>query len=149
MHVHLIWNDAAVVAILVDVVAPGKHALSRLKKELVIWLVTAGRDRRPQAVPVWFLWDGKSFLIYAQPGIKVRHVKANPYVELHLNSDAVGDDVVRASGYATIPKSQPPAHRVPAYMRKYRDHIEGLGMTVESFAEQYRYPIRVRRLRFR
>jgi PPOX class probable F420-dependent enzyme len=127
---------------------PSKRVQSRLKKEIVIWLVTAGRDRKPQAVPVWFLWDGKSFLIYAQPGIKVRHVKANPFVELHLNSDFVGDDVVRVSGYATIPKSQPPAHREPAYVRKYRDQIEGLGMTVESFAEQYPFPIRVRRLRF-
>ncbi len=129
--------------------ALSRHVQSRLKKELVIWLVTAGRDRHPQAVPVWFLWDGKSFLIYAQPGVKVRHVKANPYVELHLNSDSVGDDLVRVSGYATIPKSQPPAHKEPAYVRKYRGDIEGLGMTVESFAEQYPYPIRVRRLRFR
>jgi PPOX class probable F420-dependent enzyme len=129
-------------------VALVRHVQSRLKKEIVIWLVTAGRDRKPQAVPVWFLWDGKSFLIYAVAGIKVRHVKANPYVELHLNSDFVGDEVVRVSGYATIPKSQPPAHREPAYVRKYRDQIEGLGMTVESFAEQYLYPIRVRRLRF-
>ncbi len=135
-------------AILVVVVAPGKHALSRLKNELVIWLVTTGRDRRPQAVPVWFLWDGKSFLIYAVPGVKVRHVKANPYVELHLNSDEVGGDLVRVSGYATVPKSQSPAHRVPTYIRKYRDQIEGLGMTVESFSEQYQYPIRVRRVRF-
>jgi len=131
------------------VVAPGRHVQSRLKKELVIWLVTTGRDLHPQAVPVWFLWDGKSFLIYAQPGVKVRHVKANPYVELHLNSDEVGDDLVRVSGYAIIPKSQAPAHREPAYMRKYRSHIQGLGMTGESFAEQYPYPIRVRRLRFR
>lgn len=128
--------------------ALARHVQSRLKNEIVIWLVTAGRDRHPQAVPVWFLWDGKSFLIYAQPGIKVRHVKSNPYVELHLNSDEVGDDLVRVSGYATIPKSQPPAHRERAYVRKYRDQIEGLGMTVESFAEQYPYPIRVRRLRF-
>jgi len=128
---------------------PSKHVQSRLKKEIVIWLVTAGRDRRPQAVPVWFLWDGTSFLIYAQPGTKVQHVKANPFVEVHLNSDPVGDDVVRVSGYATIPKSQPPAHKEPAYMRKYRDQIEGLGMTAEDFAKQYPYPIRVRRLRFR
>jgi PPOX class probable F420-dependent enzyme len=129
-------------------VAIARHVQSRLKNEIVIWLVTAGRDRKPQAVPVWFVWDGKSFLIYAQPGIKVRHVRANPYVELHLNSDPVGDDVVRVSGYATIPKSQPPAYREPAYVRKYRDQIEGLGMTVESFADQYPYPIRIRRLRF-
>src|SRR4029077_6036093 len=120
----------------------------RLKKDLVIWLVTAGRDRHPQAVPVWFLWDGKSFLIHRHPGRKVRHVNANPYGELPLNSDEVGDDLVRVSGYATIPKSQAPAPRERAYVRKYRRHIEGLGMTAESFAVQYPHPIRVRRLRF-
>ena len=127
---------------------PSKHVQGRLKKEIVIWLVTAGRDGRPQAVPVWFLWDGRSFLIYAAPGIKVGHVQSNPYVELHLNSDPVGDGVVRVSGFATIPKSQPPANKEPAYMRKYRDHIEGLAMSIEDFAKQYPYPIRVRRLRF-
>src|SRR5438034_8066750 len=79
-----------------------RHTESRLKKEIVIWLVTAGADRKPQAVPVWFLWDGKSFLIHARDGIKVRHLRANPNVELHLNSDEVGDDLVRASGQATI-----------------------------------------------
>ena len=125
-----------------------RHVQSRLKKELVIWLVTAGSDRRPQAVPVWFLWDGKSFLIYAQPGVKVRHVKANPFVELHLNSDEAGDEVVRVSGYATIPKSHPPSNKEPAYMRKYLGPIKGLGMTAEGFAERYHYGIRVRRLRF-
>jgi PPOX class probable F420-dependent enzyme len=128
--------------------AVDKHTGSRLKKENVIWLVTAGRDRKPQGVPVWFLWDGRSFLIYAQPGIKVRHVKENPYVELHLNSDPAGDDLVRASGYATITKSLPPATKVPAYIRKYRQQILDLGMSVEDFAEQYPYPIRVRRVRF-
>jgi len=130
------------------VTAPSKHVESRLKKEIVIWLVTAGRDRRPQSVPVWYLWDGKSFLIYAQPGIKVRHVRENPYVELHLNTDEAGNVVIRASGYATIPKSQPPAHRESAYLRKYRRQILDLGMSVEDFAGRYGYPIRVRRVRF-
>ena len=64
----------------------------------MVWLVTAGPDRRPQAVPVWFLWDGKSFLIYAQPGTKVRHIRANPQVQVHLNTDESGNEVVRASG---------------------------------------------------
>src|SRR5229473_2991742 len=83
------WNDAAVVAILVDVVAPGKHALSRLKKELVIWLETTGRDRRPQAVPVWFLWDGKSFLIYAVPGFNDWHGKASAQLSFPIRSSEV------------------------------------------------------------
>ncbi len=125
-----------------------RHTQARLKKEIVIWLVTAGRDAHPQAVPVWFLWDGKSFLIYALPGVKVRDVRANPYVELHLNSDEVGDEIVRVSGQATIPKSHPPAHKVPAYLRKYRSQITGLGMKPEDFSERYKYPIRVTRLKF-
>jgi len=125
-----------------------RHTQSRLKRENAIWLVTAGRDLQPQAVPVWYLWDGTSFLIYAQPGIKVRHVRENPNVELHLNSDDAGEDVVRVTGSATIPKSQLPANKERAYLRKYRSQILNLGISVEDFAAKYRYPIRVRRLRF-
>lgn len=122
-----------------------RHVQSRLKSERVIWLVTTGKDLRPQAVLVWFYWDGKSLLIQAQPGIKVRHVRENPHVELHLNSDEVGDDVVRASGYATIARSARPSL---GYARKYRRAIENLGMTVDAFFEQYSNPIRASRLKF-
>jgi PPOX class probable F420-dependent enzyme len=125
-----------------------RHTQSRLKKDLVVWLVTVGLDRRPQAVPVWFWWDGKSsFLIYSQPGRKVRDLQANPNVELHLNSDPVGDDVVRVSGTATVSKSQPAADKA-AYLRKYSASIKDIGMTPAEFFGQYPFPIRVRRLRF-
>jgi PPOX class probable F420-dependent enzyme len=119
---------------------------ARLKKELVIWFVTSGMDARPQAVPVWFLFEGDSFLIYSQPGIKERHVRENPHVELHLNTDATGDIVVRVSGTARISRTDPPAYKVPAYVRKYRNQIKGFGWTPEVFAEKYPYAIRVRRL---
>jgi len=122
-----------------------RHVESRLKKESVIWLVTAGKDRRPQAVPVWFLWDGKSVLVYAQPGVKVNHIRSNASVELHLNE--IDDDIVRASGYATI-ASRPPAHKNPAYVRKYGSQIKGFGWTPEEFARRYPNVIRVRRLKF-
>jgi PPOX class probable F420-dependent enzyme len=124
-----------------------RHALSRLKKEIVIWLVTAGADRKPQAVPVWFLFDGRSFLVYAQDGVKVRDVQANPRVELHLNSDEVGDDVVRVAGEARIETRRP--QKLPdAYTRKYGREIKRLGTTPQSFLETYHNAIRVRRLRF-
>ena len=74
---------------------PSREIQSRLNKEQVIWFVTASPDGKPQAVPVWFLWDGDSFLIYSAPGIKARHVRANPNVELHLNTDEAGDVVIR------------------------------------------------------
>lgn len=124
-----------------------RHTESRLKKEKVIWFVTASKDAHPQAVPVWFVWDGKSFIIHAQDGIKVRHLRENPYVELHLNSDEVGDDVVRISGRATLIQ-KPGAHENAAYLRKYGRDIRDLGMTPEGFSETYRNVISVKRLKF-
>jgi PPOX class probable F420-dependent enzyme len=121
---------------------------SRIKKELVIWFVTAGKDLRPQAVPVWFLFEGDSFLIYSAPGIKARHVRENPNVELHLNSDKVGDVVVRVAGKARISRTEPPAHRTRTYIRKYGDQIKGFGWTPEEFSRRYPHAIRVRDLKF-
>jgi len=117
-----------------------RHVESRLKKESVIWLVTASKDGRPQAVPVWFLWDGKSFLIFAQHGAKVDHIRANPHVELHLNE--IDDDIIRASGRATLAKS-PQAHTIPAYVRKYGSQIKGFGWRPEEFSRRYPNVIRV------
>ena len=125
-----------------------RHTQSRLKKDLVIWIVTAGKDRRPHAVPVWFWWDGKTFLIYAVPGQKTRNVRENPYVELHLNSDLVGDDLVRIEGRATIPRDQPPAEKVRGYVRKYAQSIKDLGMSPQQFAGEYSVPIRIRPTKF-
>src|SRR5438445_12465416 len=90
LHSHLLHRPySAIFRAAPNYLQVDRHVDSRLKKEAVVWLVTAGRDRRPQAVPVWFLWDGRSFLIYAaaQPGTKVRHIRSNPYVELHTNTD--------------------------------------------------------------
>jgi PPOX class probable F420-dependent enzyme len=125
-----------------------RHVQARLKKELVAWFVTVGANSKPQAVPVWFLWDGRSFLVYSQDGVKARHVQANPNVELHLNSDEAGDDLVRVSGEARI-ESTRPARLAPAYVRKYARSIKGLDMTPASFLETYHNAIRVRRLRYR
>ncbi len=127
---------------------PSKHEVTRLKRELVIWIVTVGRDGHPHAVPVWFWWDGESFLIFAVPGQKVRDIQANPNVALHLNTDPVGDDVLRIDGTARIDPKHPPANKVAGYLRKYRENIEGIGMTPQSFAEQYHHAIRVRPTRF-
>ena len=120
---------------------------TRLKKELVIWFVTAGEELRPQAVPVWFLYEGDSFLIYSAPGVKERHVRQNPNVELHLNTDEVGDVVVRISGKAQISGTEPPAHENKTFMRRYGDQIKGFGWTPEEFTRRYPHPIRVRDLK--
>ena len=125
-----------------------RQTRSRLKNDLVIWLVTAGKDRRPHAVPVWFWWDGKTFLIYAVRGQKTRSIRENSYVELHLNSDDAGNDVVRVEGRATIPLDQAPAEQVRGYVRKYAESIKDLGLSPRQFAGEYNVPIRVRPTKF-
>ena len=127
---------------------PSKHVVTRLKRELVIWLATAGRDGVPHVVPVWFWWDGESILIYAVPGQKVRDIQSNPNVALHLNTDPVGEDVVRMDGTAKIDPRLPPAYRVPGYVRKYRDQIKGFDWTPKVFSDQYHFAILVKPTRF-
>jgi PPOX class probable F420-dependent enzyme len=127
---------------------PAKHVETRLKREPVIWIATAGRDGHPHVVPVWFLWDGKSFVIYAVPGQKVRDIEANPNVALHLNTDPVGEDVVRLDGTAKIDPKQPPAYKVPNYVRKYREQIKVFDWTPKVFSDQYHVAIRVKPTRF-
>ena len=127
----------------------GKRVQRRLENDEVIWLATVGSDNRPHAVPVWFWWDGDTFLIYSIPGQKVRDLRANPNVQLHLNTDRSGDFVVRFDGVATIVADQPPANRVPKYLAKYRERINGFGWTPKYFADQYHIAIRVRPTRLR
>jgi PPOX class probable F420-dependent enzyme len=127
----------------------GKHIQRRLEKELIIWLATSGIEGRPHAVPVWYLWDGDSFLIYSLPGQKVRDIEANPKVALHFNSTNDGGDVVRIDGDATRLRRHPPAYKVPDYVRKYASLIKSYGWTPESFSKDYNVVLRVRATRFR
>jgi PPOX class probable F420-dependent enzyme len=135
---------------LIDATTPaGKRVQRRLEKEIVIWLATTGAEGRPHAVPVWFEWDGESFLIYSVPGQKVNDIEANPKVTMNLNTTPNGGNVVRIDGDAKRLRRQPPAFRNPTYVRKYRALIKGYGWTPESFSHQYNVALRIRPTRLR
>ena len=122
----------------------------RLRAEPVAWLTTVRADGQPQSTPVWFLWDGETFLVYSQPGApKVGNVTANPRVSLHLNDDGTGDDVVSFEGAATVEPGTPRADRVEGYLAKYRAAIAALGYEPGPFARTYSTAIRVRPTRVR
>jgi PPOX class probable F420-dependent enzyme len=127
----------------------GKRVESRLRKEIIIWLATSGSEGRPHAVPVWFWWDGKSFLIYSVPGQKVRDIEANPKVALHLNTTPEGGDVVRIDGTGARLGRYPLAHKVPDYIRKYAPLIKSYHWTPESFSKDYHVALRIRPTHFR
>lgn len=128
----------------------GAHARERLEREEIIWLSTVRPDGQPQSVPVWFLWDGETFLIYSQPDVpKIRNIRGNPRVALSLNTDPGGEDVVRVEGTAALDADGPPVTSVPAYVEKYRAGIARIGSTPEAMAEGYSTAIRVTPTRYR
>jgi PPOX class probable F420-dependent enzyme len=122
----------------------------RLEREVVIWLVTVSPDGRPHPSPVWFLWDGDGFLVYSQPqAAKIPNIQANPRVALHLRGTETGDDIAIFEGSAELADDVERAHRIPAYLEKYREHIAGYGWSPEGFAGDYSRPIRVNPERLR
>jgi PPOX class probable F420-dependent enzyme len=117
----------------------------RLRRERVIWLTTVRPDGMPQPTPVWFLWDGDTFLVYSRPDArKIRNIAHDPKVALSLNCDEWGSEVVVIAGEATIDQTAPRADRMPAYLRKYREGIAQIDMTPESMASEYTVAIRVK-----
>ena len=68
----------------------GARADRRLREEEMIWLTTVRSDGQPQSVPVWFLRDGETFLIYSQPGRqKLKKIGRNARVGLHLTTRTI------------------------------------------------------------
>lgn len=124
----------------------GARVARRLRDETVIWLTTMGADGTPQPNPVWFLWDEheQTLLIYNQPTAKrLAHIRRNPKVALHFNSDEHGDDIVIITGEARISPDTPRADRVPAYLDKYRELIADINQTPESMAADYSVALRI------
>ena len=117
------------------------RALQRLDGERLIWFGTVGPDGFPHAVPVWFLVYDDRILILSEPKTaKVRNVRANPYALLHLEAGDDGEKLTLLQGTATV-SPKPTVEWLPAigaaYATKYDRGLAGLGLTVETMAEQY------------
>jgi PPOX class probable F420-dependent enzyme len=119
-----------------------------LDNEYFVWLTTVDSKGTPQPRPVWFIWDNNdSFLIFSQPtAYKVKHLQNNPKVSLNFNTeDQAGEKhVIIFVGEASFDTTVPPAHKIPAYLKKYKDGTEGLKMTPESFSNDYSVAIRIK-----
>jgi PPOX class probable F420-dependent enzyme len=124
----------------------GRVVERHLRDQYVIWLTTVDAKMTPQPRPVWFIWEGDTFLLFSQAKAhKVAHIQENPNVALHFNTDETGDKhVIVFTGEAFIDIESPPAHHVPAYFEKYKDGIAGLAMTPEEFSLEYSVAIKIR-----
>jgi PPOX class probable F420-dependent enzyme len=123
----------------------GVRAACRLENDQIVWLTTVGPDGTPQPSPVWFLWDGDTALIYSQPATpKLRNIERHPRVSLNFNCTPNGGDVVILTGDARVDSGAAPDRLDAAYAAKYADGIRSIGMTPDTFVQEYSVAIRIR-----
>ena len=127
----------------------GERVLQRLEHEIVIWLTTVSRDGTPQPNPVWFLWNGETFLIYSQPdAAKVHNITRSPKVSLHFEgADVVGGDVIVLTGEARVDLH---TGSIPqAYRQKYKEGLKIFGYTWDQMQAEYSAAIFIKPTKYR
>ena len=117
------------------------RALSRLESEQIAWIGTTGRDGYPHAVPIWFLWTEGRALVFSEPQTaKVRNLRENDRVLLHLEAGHDGEQLLVLQGTAAI-SPEPSAlwldRIAAAYTAKYDAWLQRLDLTTETMAERY------------
>ncbi|MEV0356889.1 TIGR03667 family PPOX class F420-dependent oxidoreductase [Nocardia sp. NPDC050697] len=122
----------------------GARVAERLESEQIVWLTTVGPSGTPQPNPVWFLWSDGTVLIFSKPDqAKVRNIRRNPRIALHLNSTATGGDVVVLTGTAHIEEVTPSDAETRALLAKYREGLASLDISGSEFSETYSAAIRI------
>jgi nitroimidazol reductase NimA-like FMN-containing flavoprotein (pyridoxamine 5'-phosphate oxidase superfamily) len=108
---------------------PWRKVDLRLRSLREIWVATATPDGRPDAVPVWFWWDGEyAYFSTKAHSRKARNIAAQPAVVLH-NGD--GADPILIKGDAAPVTDRDDLDRVDrAYAEKYVDPHSGAQATI-------------------
>ncbi|MFZ0214591.1 MAG: TIGR03667 family PPOX class F420-dependent oxidoreductase [Candidatus Dormiibacterota bacterium] len=129
----------------------GQRVARRLDTEPVIWLTSVGQDGTPQPNPVWFLWEGDSFVVYsAGSAHRNLHVRQRPRVSLHFDSDGKGSDIVVFLGTAEPADDLRSSDQNRDYQAKYGESIRrGPWKTAERFDRDYPVKLRIRVERIR
>jgi PPOX class probable F420-dependent enzyme len=94
-----------------------------------IWVSTTRPDGRPHAVPVWYLWDGKSiYFVTKRLSQKGRNLALQPWIIVHAGD---GDDAIILDGPVQVVEDPAEMQRVNAgYMEKYVDPHSGAKATI-------------------
>jgi PPOX class probable F420-dependent enzyme len=116
---------------------PWSNVDRRLRSMREIWIATASPKGRPDAVPVWFWWDGEAAYFTCKAGtVKPRNIAHEPNVVLH-NGD--GADPIILKGRAEPVTERAERERVDAaYREKYVDPHSGTQMTLTDEDAVYR-----------
>ena len=116
---------------------PWSNVDRRLASMREIWIATASPSGRPDAVPVWFWWDGRVAYFTCKAGtVKPRNIAHEANVVLH-NGD--GTDPIIVKGRAERVTDPAELEQVAAaYREKYVDPGSGAQAELTDEDEAYR-----------
>jgi PPOX class probable F420-dependent enzyme len=124
------------------------HVEERLRSDRMIWLTTVRPNGRPHTIPVWFVWENATLLIFSKAEAqKVRNLHQNHFAMLALDDTKNGSDVVILEGTAELLERGEGREVLEAYGEKYREGLQSIGVTAEQFTMLYSQPIRVTPIR--
>lgn len=128
--------------------------LERLEKEEYGFFITVRPDGRPHAVPVCFLYEHDSILIFSVPdSVKVRNIRGNPRVCLALESFGFEEYFsLVIEGSAELVDEPTNWLQYPPYDSKYlplSQRIFGSDHVPEEYAAQFSQAIRMTQLKIR
>jgi PPOX class probable F420-dependent enzyme len=129
----------------------GQRWASLLHDTPLIWFTTVDEAGVPHSLPLAFLWDeaDSTFLMYSMPEADrdhMRHLRHNPKVGLHFDSDRHSTDPIVLTGAGSLSTDDPPSDQVPAWVEKYQPLFSHMGMTMQQAAVIAPVALRVRPL---
>ncbi|MEO8230147.1 MAG: pyridoxamine 5'-phosphate oxidase family protein [Chloroflexota bacterium] len=129
--------------------APRPSIVVALQRSPVVWLSSVRPDGGPHVVPLWFLWDRRSILVFSKPGAqKVRNIRAEPRVMVAVGEPGLAFDVELVDAVAEL-AAQPTSRVLPdEFAHKYADLADRAGITFDRFAAIYEQPIWIRPTRW-
>lgn len=121
-----------------------QHIAERLRANVIAWLGSVRPDGRPHLVAVWFLWNDEHILIFSKPNNqKVRNLRQNPNVTLALDDTNEGDDPIVIEGSAELVDDPDISTNLAAYLAKYGEAMQEIGLPGAEMAKVYSQAIRI------
>jgi PPOX class probable F420-dependent enzyme len=116
----------------------------RLQHEEFAYFTTVRPDGRPHTVPVCFLWNGSTILIFSQPNnVKIRNLRQNPHVSLALDNYGHNNTPVVVEGTVALVDEPGVEFMMPAYVAKYSALAARIGTTFQQLSQVYTQAIRL------
>ena len=108
---------------------PWSNIDGRLRSLREIWVTSADADGRPDAVPVWFWWDGRCVYFATKlTSRKAHNIAAQPAVVAH-NGDGADPIIIKGTADLVVDPGEL-ASVDRAYRAKYVDPHSGAQATV-------------------